>query len=418
MTIDRAQTTLAPTWRAVEYLRRSTDYQQISLSTQQDRIRQYALIHGLEVVRTYMDDGRSGLNLERRAGLRALLAAVFRRDTAFDVILVYDISRWGRFQDIDESAHYEFLCRQAGKPFTYCAELLGDASSLLSGLFKGVKRLMAAEYSRDLSRKVLAGQLRLASMGYHVSGSSPYGLRRQLITAHGQVRQLMQRGDRKAVIDERVVLVPGPRDEVQQVRTIFEWFAHERASLTSIVQRLRVGQVPLPQHVPRWTTVVVRAMLLNERYIGTMLFNKSTSSLSTHTVPTPVEAWVRVPDAFPALFDRTLFDSAQARLQADPRCANQASLVERLGTLYAMHGKLSSSILATSPGAPCTTTLHKYFGSLENAFREAGFDPYQSNLGGAGERLATRQRMKETVTPLKTLLASNGLSVQQGTRRP
>jgi hypothetical protein len=31
-------------------------------------------------------------------------------------------SRWGRFQDADESAHYEFLCKSAGIPVHYCAE--------------------------------------------------------------------------------------------------------------------------------------------------------------------------------------------------------------------------------------------------------------------------------------------------------
>jgi hypothetical protein len=32
----------------------------------------------------------------------------------FNVILVYDVSRWGRFQDTDESAYYEFICKVAG----------------------------------------------------------------------------------------------------------------------------------------------------------------------------------------------------------------------------------------------------------------------------------------------------------------
>jgi hypothetical protein len=31
---------------------------------------------------------------------------------SFDVILVYDVSRWGRFQDADESAYYEYLCKR------------------------------------------------------------------------------------------------------------------------------------------------------------------------------------------------------------------------------------------------------------------------------------------------------------------
>jgi len=38
------------------------------------------------------------------------------------VILVYDVSRWCRFQDVDESAYYECICKRAGINFAYCAE--------------------------------------------------------------------------------------------------------------------------------------------------------------------------------------------------------------------------------------------------------------------------------------------------------
>lgn len=29
-------------------------------------------------------------------------------------LLVYDVSRWGRFQDVDESAYYEYVLKRAG----------------------------------------------------------------------------------------------------------------------------------------------------------------------------------------------------------------------------------------------------------------------------------------------------------------
>jgi DNA invertase Pin-like site-specific DNA recombinase len=41
--------------------------------------------------------------------LRQLLANVEARRADFEMILVYDVSRWGRFQDTDESGYYEFL---------------------------------------------------------------------------------------------------------------------------------------------------------------------------------------------------------------------------------------------------------------------------------------------------------------------
>ena len=47
----------------------------------------------------------------------------------FNCILVYDISRWGRFQDADEAAYYEFICRCAGVAVYYCAVCGEDPQS-------------------------------------------------------------------------------------------------------------------------------------------------------------------------------------------------------------------------------------------------------------------------------------------------
>jgi len=62
----------------------------------------------------------------------------------FATILVYDVSRWGRFQDADESAHYEYLCKDAGISVQYCAEQFENDGSPVSTIVKGVKRAMAA----------------------------------------------------------------------------------------------------------------------------------------------------------------------------------------------------------------------------------------------------------------------------------
>src|ERR1700739_3884220 len=101
---------------AAQYLRMSTDDQPNSVPTQRETIQRYASAHGFEIVSTYSDLGISGLQIRNRPGLRRLLRDVLSRKCRFKSILVYDVSRWGRFQDTDESAHYEFLCRRAGIP--------------------------------------------------------------------------------------------------------------------------------------------------------------------------------------------------------------------------------------------------------------------------------------------------------------
>ena len=152
--------------RAVEYVRMSTEHQRYSTENQSDVIRQYAAKRGIEIVRTYADAGKSGLRLEGRDALKRLIDDVQHGRADFTTILVYDVSRWGRFQDADESAYYEYICKRAGITVQYCAEQFDNDGSPVSTIVKGVKRAMAGEYSRELSTKVFAGQCRLIELGF------------------------------------------------------------------------------------------------------------------------------------------------------------------------------------------------------------------------------------------------------------
>ena len=156
--------------RAAEYVRMSTEHQKYSTENQADIIHQFAARRGYQIVRTYADEGRSGLNIGGRAGLQQLIADVEAGRADFTVILVYDVSRWGRFQDSDESAYYEYLCKRAGIEVHYCAEQFENDGGPTSTIIKSVKRAMAGEYSRELSSKVFKGQCRLIELGYRQGG--------------------------------------------------------------------------------------------------------------------------------------------------------------------------------------------------------------------------------------------------------
>lgn len=107
--------------RAALYVRASTEHQNYSTSHQEAALREYAADRDFHVVAIYRDEGRSGLTLEGRTGLLNLLTDVQSGKAAYATVLVYDVSRWGRFQDVDESAHYEYACRRAGITVAYCA---------------------------------------------------------------------------------------------------------------------------------------------------------------------------------------------------------------------------------------------------------------------------------------------------------
>ena len=168
--VDIDSNSSAPSIRAAQYVRMSTEHQKYSTENQADIIAVYAAARGMEIVRTYADEGKSGLNLSGREGLQRLISDVTDGRADFAVILVYDISRWGRFQDADQSAYYETICKQAGVTVHYCAEQFENDGSMSSSVLKTLKRSMAAEYSRELSVKVFSGQCRLIELGFRQGG--------------------------------------------------------------------------------------------------------------------------------------------------------------------------------------------------------------------------------------------------------
>src|SRR5437667_2918440 len=193
---------------AAAYVRMSTEHQQYSTSNQMDVIREYAKRRELEIVKEYSDEGKSGLNIQGRESLAQMLRDVQNGMAQFSCILVYDVSRWGRFQDADESAYYEYICRQAGVSVHYCAEQFENDGSPVSTIVKGVKRAMAGEYSRELSSKVFQGACRLIQLGYKQGGTAGFGLRRMLVDQSGQQKGALKLGEQKSIQTDRVVLVP------------------------------------------------------------------------------------------------------------------------------------------------------------------------------------------------------------------
>jgi DNA invertase Pin-like site-specific DNA recombinase len=208
----------------------STDHQQYSTANQSQAIREYAARHGFKIERNYTDSGRSGLNIDDRDALKQLIDDVQSGAANYSTILVYDVSRWGRFQDADESAYYEYICKRAGISVQYCAEQFENDGSPVSTIVKGVKRAMAGEYSRELSVKVFTGQCRLIELGFRQGGPPGYGLRRNLIDQAGAAKSELARGEHKSIQTDRVVLVPGPPEEIHAVRWIYRSFVKDMKS--------------------------------------------------------------------------------------------------------------------------------------------------------------------------------------------
>ncbi|WP_269435144.1 recombinase family protein [Enhydrobacter aerosaccus] len=355
-------------------MRMSTEHQRYSTENQSDAIRQYAERRGLEVVKTYADEGRSGLRLDGRDGLKQLIDDVQNGVADFSTILVYDVSRWGRFQDADESAYYEYICKRAGISVQYCAEQFENDGSPVSTIVKGVKRAMAGEYSRELSAKVFAGQCRLIEIGYRQGGPAGYGLRRMLIDQTGAQKGELSRGEHKSIQTDRVILVPGAPLEIETVRWMYRAFVEEGKPEQEIADLLNSRHVE-SEDGRRWTRGRVHQILTNPKYVGDNVWNRISYKLKKTRVRNAPDMWIRSNGAFEPIVERHLFDAAYAIIQSRSRRLSDEEMLGRLKTLYQARGQLSGLIIDEAEGLPSSSTYSNRFGSLGRAYQLVGYTP-------------------------------------------
>lgn len=360
--------------RAAEYVRMSTDHQRYSTENQADAIRQYASSRGFEIVRTYADEGKSGLSIGGRDALKRLIDDVTAGQCGFEAILVYDVSRWGRFQDADESAYYEYICRRAGIAVHYCAEQFENDGSPISTIVKGVKRAMAGEYSRELSTKVFAGQCRLIELGYRQGGPAGFGLRRTLVDQSGEIKGTLARGEQKSIQTDRVVLAPGPADEIGVVRDIYRAFVLDRCSEREIAEALN-ERGHLTDLGRPWTRGAVHQVLINEKYIGNNVWNRISFKLKKKRVRNEPAMWIRAERAFPAIVEPDLFEAAQTIIRERAFRMSDEEMLESLRQLFQRQGVLSGLIIDEAEGMPSSSSFRSRFGSLVRAYGLVGYRP-------------------------------------------
>lgn len=372
-TSNEGQTVDKPV-RAAQYVRMSTEHQQFSISNQGDVIHDYAAKHGYEIVRTYADEGKSGLNVAGRKSLKQLIADVQESKTDFDVILVYDVSRWGRFQDADESAYYEYLCKREGINVHYCAEQFDNDGGPTSTIIKSVKRAMAGEYSRELSSKVFQGQCRLIELGYRQGGAPGFGLRRMLIDQNGEPKGILARGEYKSLQTDRVILVPGPDAEVRVVCRTYGMFVTDGKREGEIAEVLNAQGLVTDFGRP-WNRGTVRQILTNEKYIGNNIYNRTSFKLKQKHVINSPDMWVRKERAFEPIVSPELFYTAQGIIQVRNRRYTDEELIERLKALAIVNPTLSAALIDVTDDMPPAATYRSRFGSLIRAYKLAGYTP-------------------------------------------
>jgi hypothetical protein len=279
---------------------------------------------------------------------------------------------------------------------------------------KALKRTMAGEYSRELGVKVLAGQRRLANLGFKQGGSPGYGLRRVLVSATGTPKQELARGERKSIATDRVILAPGPEQDVRVVRDIFSMLVSGRLSVSAIAGELNRMDIRYSD-TSTWDYQAVYAVLTSPKYMGCNVFGRTSSTLSTPTVRLPKSEWVFTPGAFQPIVDAQTFLDAQKILQIRTINKSNDDLLDSLRTLLASKGRLSLSLIKNSLEVPSPSTYRHRFGSLRRAYELIGYG-HPDQFGPIDLRRRTQTMRDNLVAQLAAMFSAEVSIARRGGR--
>jgi DNA invertase Pin-like site-specific DNA recombinase len=415
------QVTIHQPVRAAEYLRMSTDGQQLSVPIQQASIRLYAAVHSLTIVRSYADEGKSGLTTDHRAALMQLLADVEDGSADFDVILIHDVSRWGRWQDLDEAAYHEFRCRRAGKRIVYCSQEFLNDHGPITAVIKAVERSYAAKFSRDLSIRVGAAQERVTALGYLHGGGAGYGLRRMVVAPDGTKKGILERGVKKFERTDRILLVPGPAEEIAVVNRIYDMAVNKHMFIEHIARQLNRDNVPYFA-CRLWKHQSVRYILTNERYIGHLVFNRTLSrlrlgELNVGRIQNDRRKWLRVPLGFEPLVPLDLFAAAnRPKTKRNAKYRSDAAMLDPLRELWEKNGYLSPQLIKLTKGVPSLNQLRRRFGCMQNVFDRLGYRG-RRNERSAWQHLLSHRLSMEAVRQIISHSAALGIEARWKQRK-
>ena len=244
---------------AAIYARISTEMQsRASLADQIRKCRQYAEVHGLEIVEEhiYREEALSGVGADRPA-LKRMLQLALSVAPPFTAILVDDTSRLSRTTE-DALSIFKRLNFAGVQLIAVSQGISSDDEQ--SEMLVTVHGLVDSLYVRELAKKTHRGMEGLALRGLHTGGRI-FGY---------ETLSLGEGAGKRLVVDPR---------EAAIVKRIFELSACGH-SLKSITRKLNAEHVRSPR--PRedrvggeWCPTAIREMLKNELYIGNVIWNRS-----------------------------------------------------------------------------------------------------------------------------------------------
>ena len=355
--------------QAALYMRLSKDDDGVkessSISTQRKMLRSYAVEHGFDIYREYVDDGYSGTNFERPAW-KQLLQDI--EDKQVNLVITKDLSRLGR-DYIMTGQLTEIYFPSRG--IRYIAVNDGYDSDSPWKDIAPFKNIINEMYARDTSKKIRSAFQTKISEGAFIGNFAPYGYEKD------------PENKNHLLIDPVAAAI---------VKEIFR-MAEEGETPSRISQALNQKNVLTPalyrcagrpylnpdafSSRKEWTSGTVCKLLSNPVYIGHIVQGKTikVSFKSSATLRKPRKDWVVVEHMHEPIISQEVFDRVRKRSVSRKKAAesgftNVFSGIARCGDCGRNMSSTGTGEKRSSPKLVCGR--YKLYGKREctNHFME------------------------------------------------
>ena len=304
--------------KACMYLRLSKDdginSESNSITNQRELIQSYAKNNEIELVKEYVDDGYSGTTYDRPA-LKDLMEEISKKNRAFDIIIVKDLSRFGRdyigagtyIQKIFPQLHIRFISINDNYDSKHAD--MSDTNLMLP-----IRNFINDSYARDISNKVKSSQKMKREKGEYIGSFAPYGYKKS------------EENKNKLIVDENI------RDII---KSIFDMKLKGYSS-KAIAEELNDLGIDSPKVYKEkqglhytggfkavkggnWSAKSINRIIENEVYIGTMLQGKSATInyKNKKQIEKDKRDWVKVEHTHEGIISKEVFYIANRMLKRD-----------------------------------------------------------------------------------------------------
>ena len=252
-----------------------------------------------QVVKSYIDNGKTGTNFERPA-FQEMMQDI--EAGKIQCVMVKDLSRLGR-NYIDTGYYIQSYFPAYKVRFIALNENFDTEKEDANTMLLPVLNMINESYALDTSKKVREQAIRDMKEGKFIGDKAPYGYKKSPNDCH------------KLIVDEETAPV---------VKQIFQWVL-EGVSFEKVVILLNEANILTPGVYAKekglissekligkgyWQTLTIAKILKNEIYTGDMIQGKSTK-IGNKQVRTEKQDWITVKNTHEAIISKEVFQKVQ-----------------------------------------------------------------------------------------------------------